>query len=153
MVALALFVDVAAPAEDTWRAAVDWASQGDWMLGTTVTPTHQNGEGVGGRLEAFSGIGPVGFLDTMEITLWQPPRACHVLHTGRVVRGTGAFEVEPRGNNASRFHWREDLDLPLGVLGRIGWVLVKPLFAYGVKLSLRRFAMHVAGRPDPAEMA
>lgn len=95
-------------------------------------------------MEAFSGIGRVGFLDPMEITLWQPPRACHVLHTGRVVRGTGAFEVEPRGDNRSRFHWREDLDLPLGAPGRIGWLLVRPLFVYGVRLSLRRFASKVA---------
>ncbi|GAC1441666.1 MAG: SRPBCC family protein [Mycobacteriales bacterium] len=144
MPALALFVDVDAPAAATWAAAVDWATQGDWMLGTRVTPTHNNGEGVGGRLEAFSGIGRLGFLDTMEITLWQPPRACHVLHTGRVVRGTGAFEVEPRGDARSRFIWREDLDLPLGRLGQLGWLLVRPLFAYGVQLSLKRFAKQVA---------
>jgi hypothetical protein len=142
---LALFVDVDAPAEATWAAAVDWARQGDWMLGTRVTPTIGQGDRVGDQLEAFSGIGRLGFLDTMTITLWQPPRACHVLHTGRVVRGTGAFEVEPRGEGRSRFHWREDLDLPLGVLGRIGWVLVRPFFAYGVQLSLKRFARTVAG--------
>lgn len=144
MASLVLHVDVDAPAAATWAAAVDWATQGDWMLGTRVTPTHNNGEGVGGRLEAFSGIGRIGFLDTMEITLWQPPRACHVLHTGRVVRGTGAFEVEPRGDDRSRFVWREDLDLPLGRLGRLGWLLVRPLFAYGVQLSLKRFANQVA---------
>ncbi|MCW2725692.1 MAG: hypothetical protein JWN35_2613 [Frankiales bacterium] len=142
-VSLVLSVDVAAPAQDTWRAAVDWATQGDWMLGTTVRPTHQAGQGVGGRLEAFTGRGRLGFLDPMEITLWQPPRACHVLHTGRVVRGTGAFEVEPRGDQRSRFLWREDLDLPLGALGRLGWPLVRPFFAYGVRLSLRRFARSV----------
>ena len=146
MPVLALHVDVAAPAQDTWDAAVDWATQGDWMLGTRVTPTHLDGRGVGGRLEAFSGVGPVGFLDTMEITLWEPPRACHVLHTGRVVRGTGQFEVEPRGDGRSRFRWREDLELPLGGLGRAGWFVVRPLFAYGVRVSLRRFARQVEAR-------
>ena len=144
MPVLALSVDVDAPAEATWAAAVDWARQGEWMLGTRVTPTVANGQGVGGRLEAFSGLGRVGFMDPMEITLWQPPRACHVRHLGRVVRGTGVFEVEPRGDGRSRFHWREDLDLPLGIVGRLGWLLVRPLFAYGVRLSLRRFARHVA---------
>lgn len=143
---LQLSVDVDAPAEATWAAAVDWPRQGDWMLGTRVRATSGGGQGVGGRIEAFSGVGPVGFLDPMEITLWQPPRACHVVHTGRVVRGTGAFEVEPRGDGRSRFHWREDLDLPLGALGRLGWVVVRPLFAYGVMLSLRRFARQVARR-------
>ena len=144
MPVLALSVDVAAPAQQTWAAAVDWATQGEWMLGTTVTPTSQDGQGVGGRLEAFSGIGRLGFLDTMEITLWQPPRACHVLHTGTVVRGTGQFEVEPRGDSSSRFHWREDLEL--GPIQRLGWPVVKPLFAYGVRLSLKRFAKQVSGR-------
>ena len=141
---LSLSVDVDAPAERTWAAAVNWARQDEWMLGTRVTPTVNNGQGVGGRFEAFSGIGPIGFLDPMEITLWQPPRACHVKHLGRVVRGTGTFEVEPRGDSRSRFHWREDLDLPLGLVGRIGWLLVRPFFSYGVQLSLRRFARQVA---------
>ena len=137
---LALSIDVDAPAEATWDAAVDWARQGEWMLGTRVTPTAGNGVGVGGRLEAFTGIGPIGIVDPMEITLWQPPRACHVVHLGRVVRGTGAFEVEPRGDARSRFHWREDLELPWGVLGRLGWLLVRPLFALALAVSLRRFA-------------
>ena len=143
MVTLVLTVDVDAPVEDTWAAATDWATQGDWMIGTTVVPTHQDGEGVGGRIEAYTGRRPFGFVDPMEITRWDPPRACHVLHTGRVVRGTGAFEVEPLGRHESRFVWREDLDLPLGLLGRIGWPVVKPFFAYGVRRSLRRFARQV----------
>ena len=143
-VTLELTVDVDAPAQQTWDAVVDWDRQGDWMLGTTV----RGGHGLGARVEAYTGRRPLGFLDTMEITLWQPPRACHVVHTGRVVRGTGAFEVEARGAARSRFLWREDLDLPLGLLGRLGWPLVRPAFAFGVQLSLRRFGRWVeAGRP------
>lgn len=144
---LVLTVDVDAPVERTWAGAVDWAGQGQWMLGTTVTPTRNGGRGVGGALEAFTGVKPFGIRDTMEITLWDPPRRCHVLHTGRVVKGTGAFEVLPRGAR-STFVWREDLELPLGLLGRLGWPLVRPLLAYGVTLSLRRFARWVEqGRP------
>ena len=145
---LVLTVDVDAPVEQTWAGAVDWAGQGEWMLGTTVRPTRADGQGVGGAIEAFTGIGPLGFLDTMDITLWEPPHRCHVLHTGRLVKGTGAFEVEALSGGRSRFVWREDLELPLGALGRLGWPLVKPFFAFGVRLSLRRFARWVeAGRP------
>ena len=145
---LVLTVTVDAPVEQTWAGATDWAGQGQWMLGTTVRPTTQGGQGVGGGIEAFTGVGRLGVLDRMEITLWDPPRRCHVRHRGRVVRGTGAFEVEPRANGRSAFVWREDLELPLGVLGRLGWPLVRPVFAYGVQLSLRRFARWVeAGRP------
>ena len=146
---LVLTVDVDAPVERTWAGATDWAGQGEWMLGTRVRPTAQGGQGVGGGIEAFTGVGPLGFLDRMSITLWEPPRRCHVLHLGRVVRGTGAFEVEPLPGDRSRFVWREDLDLPLGLLGRLGWPLVRPVFAAGVQLSLRRFARWVeADRPS-----
>lgn len=145
---IVLTVDVAAPAEDTWAGATDWANQGAWMLGTTVRPTRLDGRGVGGAIEAFTGIGRLGFVDPMQITVWEPPARCHVLHKGRLVRGTGAFEVERRGAAASRFVWREDLELPLGALGRLGWPLVKPVFAAGVRTSLQKFARWVeAGRP------
>ena len=151
---LVLTVDVDAPVERTWAGAVDWAGQGDWMLGTRVRPTRAGGQGVGGAIEAFTGFGPLGFLDTMDITLWEPPHRCHVLHTGRLVKGTGAFEVEALPAGRSRFVWREDLELPLGALGRLGWPLVRPVFAYGVQLSLRRFARWVeAGRSAAAPSA
>ncbi len=146
---LVLTVDVDAPVEQTWAGVTDWAGQSEWMFGTRVWPTVQGGQGVGGGIEAFTGVGPLGVLDRMSITLWEPPRRCHVLHLGRVVRGTGAMEVEPLPGGRSRFVWREDLELPLGVLGRLGWPLVRPVFAYGVQLSLRRFARWVeAGRPS-----
>lgn len=147
-VSLELSVDVDAPVEDTWAGAVDWDRQGQWMLGTLVRGTAQNGVGVGGGISAFTGIGRLGFTDTMQITVWEPPRRCHVLHTGRVVRGTGEFEVRERGTGRSTFVWREDLDLPLGALGRTGWPVVRPAFTAGVRASLRRFARWVeAGRP------
>ena len=120
------------------------------MLGTDVRPSRQGGQGVGGGIEAFTGIGKLGFLDTMDITLWEPPHRCHVLHTGRLVRGTGAFEVEPRGEGLSTFVWREDLELPLGPLGRAGWPLVKPVFAFGVNVSLKRFAPVPVEADSPA---
>jgi uncharacterized protein YndB with AHSA1/START domain len=145
---LELTVDVDAPVEQTWAGATDWAHQGEWMLGTRVRGTAQDGQGVGGGIEAFTGLGRLGFLDTMDITVWDPPYRCHVLHTGRVVRGTGEFEVRDRGEGRSTFVWREGLELPLGALGRAGWPLVRPVFAAGVQASLRKFARWVeAGRP------
>jgi len=141
-VRIALEVVVDAPVEQTWAAAVDWDRQGEWMLGTSVTATAQGGQGVGGGLEAFTGLGRLGFLDTMEITAWEPPHRCAVLHTGRLVRGTGLFEVQPRGTR-SAFLWSEDLELPLGAAGRAGWPVVRPLFVAGLRRSLDRFAVWV----------
>ena len=148
MASLVLSVPVAAPAAETWAGAVDWESQGRWMLATTVRVTSQDGLGVGAGVEAFTGIGRLGVRDVMQVSAWDPPYRCDVLHVGRVVRGSGTFEVVDRGPGGSLFRWREDLDLPLGLLGRLGWPLVKPFFALGVLVSLRRFARWVeAGRP------
>jgi len=141
-----LEVVVEAPVEQTWAAAVDWDRQDEWMLGTRVRGTAQDGVGVGGGIEAFTGVGRLGFLDTMEITAWDPPQRCAVLHTGRVVRGTGLFEVRELGEERSVFVWSEQLELPLGVLGRLGWPVVRPLFLAGVRRSLDRFALWVPRR-------
>jgi hypothetical protein len=147
-------VDVAAPADDVWVAMTDWRRQGEWMLGTTVRPIAGDGRGVGGRIEAVTGLGgPLGIRDTMEITHWEPPRRCLVRHTGRVIRGAGAFEVEPIGDRRSRFVWSEWLDLPLGRAGQVGFLLTRPLFVAGVRLSLRRFAAWVVAREAAARAA
>jgi len=146
-VPLAYTVDVDAPALQVWAALVDWESQGEWMLNTAVWTVGER-EGVGARIEAFTGLIPrrrfLGFLDTMTITSWDPPRRCDVLHTGKVVRGTGAFEVEAVNAQRSRFHWSEEVILPLGWLGRIAWLVVGPIMGLGVRISLRRFARYAA---------
>ena len=131
-------VIVDAPPEVVFAALTDWETQGQWMLGTRVW-SEGPASGVGARINAFTGMGRVGFLDTMEITEWEPPRLVRVLHTGRVVRGPGIFEVLALPRGRSRFVWREELDLPLGAVGRMGFTLVGPAFAAGVVRSLRRF--------------
>jgi uncharacterized protein YndB with AHSA1/START domain len=137
---LELRVDVDAPAETTWAAMTDWARQGEWMLGTSVRVAGGDGAGVGSELAAFTGVGPLGFTDTMRITHWEPPTRCEVRHTGAVVRGTGEFTVVAVTERTSRFVWAERLDLPLGAVGRAGWPLVKPAFTWGVRRSLTKFA-------------
>ncbi|MEU5691519.1 SRPBCC family protein [Actinosynnema sp. NPDC020468] len=126
MTRLELRVHVDAPAERTWAAATDWERQGEWIPFTRVRLLRGSGEGA--ELSAFTGVGPVGFTDTMRVTAWEPPTRCAVTHTGFVVRGTAEFRVVPHGPT-SEFVWREDVPLPLAVG-----------FAPGVKWSLRRFA-------------
>ncbi|RJQ79615.1 SRPBCC family protein [Amycolatopsis panacis] len=137
---LVLSVDVAAPAGTTWLALTDWARQGEWMLGTSVRVLAGNGRSVGSKLAAFTGIAGVGFTDTMEITSWEPPLRCTVRHLGRIVRGTGTFQVVAKGAAQCTFVWAEHLTLPFGVVGRAGWPVVRPAFALGVRQSLRQFA-------------
>jgi hypothetical protein len=128
-------VVVSADPERVWRAAVDWPAQQRWVRATRV----RGGQGVGAPVVARTGIGPIGFTDTMVITQWDPPRRCVVRHTGRVVRGSGIFEVVPCGG-ACEFRWTERLHLPLGVAGRLAWRVVRPLAQWGLDASLRRFA-------------
>ncbi|MDQ6650875.1 MAG: SRPBCC family protein [Actinomycetota bacterium] len=153
MAELTLQVEVRAPVEVVWAAATDWVGQSSWVFATTVRPTHRDGRGVGGRLEAFTGVGKVGFLDPMQITSWEPPHRCVVLHLGRVVRGSAAFEVEPVGTAGARLVWTEWLVPPLGLLGQLGFLLVRPFAAAGIQRSLRTFARLVESGELPAVAA
>jgi len=143
-------VEVDAPVQAVWDAVTDWERQSEWMLGTEVRGTTNGGAGLGGGIEAYTGLPPLpglgrrlGFVDTMVITEWEPPNRAVVLHTGRVVRGTGAFEVFALPGGRSRFVWSEQLELPLGALGRLGWPVVRPAFAAAVRASLTKLARAV----------
>lgn len=141
-------VQVAAPADDVFAALTDWSGQGDWMFATSVRPTRGSGRQDGDEITARTGIGPIGFTDTMTIVEWDPPRICRVRHTGKLVRGTASFGVADLGPENSRVDWIEELDLPFGRLGSLGFALGRPVFTYFVRLSLRRFAAHVVARTE-----
>ncbi len=133
-------VAVAAPPEQVWRAVTDWPRQHEWIWGTRV----RGGHGVGAEVTGWTGIGPVGFTDTMVITEWDPPRRCTVRHTGRIVRGTGVFEVAARGTS-SEFRWAEHLQLPVPpTVGALLARVIRPIARWGLQSSLRRFAALVA---------
>lgn len=137
-------VVVDAPAEAVWAAVTDWERQDAWMLGTT---TRAEGEpGPGQRLAAFTGSFGIGFLDSMVVTEWDPPRRVVVDHTGTIVRGLGIVEVEDLGADGCVLHWREELDLPFGLAGRLGFPLVRPAFLAGVTASLRKLGRQVEAR-------
>ena len=128
-------VVVPAAPEQVWQAVVDWPGQRQWMLATRV----HGGHGLGAKVYARTGIGAIGFTDTMIITHWDPPRRCVVRHTGRLVRGVGVFEVAPAGAGCE-FRWTEQLHLPLATAGRLAWQVVRPLAQRGMDMSVRRFA-------------
>ncbi|MGR6918941.1 SRPBCC family protein [[Actinomadura] parvosata] len=131
---------VPAPPEQVFALITDWPRHHEWMLLTTARQVGAD------RLEAYTGVWPLGFLDTMTITHWEPPTLMRVLHTGRVVRGRGAIRVRPQGNG-SRVVWAEELELPLGPLGRAAWPLVRPVAAAFARHCLRRLARLL---PPPA---
>ena len=137
---LTVRIDVDAPPETAFAAATDWERQSEWILGTTVRVRRGDGRSVGSEVVAVTGVPGVGITDSMRITEWNPPHRCEVRHTGQLVRGVGIFTVTPRGPEAATLEWTERLELPLGALGRWGWPLVQPIFRWGLRRSLHRFA-------------
>jgi hypothetical protein len=138
-------VAVNAPAETTFAAMSDWPRQQEWMLGTKVRVTSGDGSSEGSELVAVTGVGPLAFADSMRITTWEPPLRCDVVHTGKLVRGTGEFLVRPTSATTSEFEWIEHLDLPFGVVGQLGWSLTGPAFQWGLRRSLNRFTRFAEG--------
>ena len=107
----------------------------------------RGGAAAGAAVVARTGLGPVGFTDTMEITEWDPPRRCTVRHTGKVVRGAGVFEVVPvsggAGNgagNGTEFRWTERMPVPAPLAGPLGERLLIPVGRWFLQSSLRRLA-------------
>jgi len=146
---LALTVEINQPIKVVWKHLVDWRAQSDWMLQTKVWSeldqdrTVKNGRGV--LIFAFTGLFPklypklkLGVLDTMEITNWHPPYQCDVLHIGRIIRGTGSFELvsgTKRKKDKTVFYWSEEIIAPAILIA-----ILKPFILLGVRISLRRFA-------------
>ena len=120
-------------------AVVDLPSQEKWIIATRLYAIE--GEvsipQVGSRMAAFTGLVGVGFLDTMVVTEYDPPWRWVTQHEGEFVQGVGIFEVEP-SLGGCRFTWGEELELPFGFIGRLGWPLVKPFARFGLQASLRR---------------
>jgi uncharacterized protein YndB with AHSA1/START domain len=127
--------DVAAEAAAVFGVLTDWPRHREWMLLTRAEVTGGDGRSAGSRLSAFTGVGALGFVDTMEITGWDPPHEVSVRHAGRLVRGTGVFRVLPRPGGC-RVEWEELLEVPFAPL----WPLVRPVVAVFFRTSLRRLA-------------
>ncbi|MBJ7393758.1 MAG: SRPBCC family protein [Candidatus Nanopelagicales bacterium] len=143
-VELSLSVEVKASQQKVFDKIVDWESQGQWMLGTKVSGTKNNGQGLGGEINAWTGFWKIGFNDPMVITQWIEPKIVDVKHIGRLVKGTGSMVVEKIDENNSRFIWSESINLPFGFIGKIGWTIIKPFFVSGIKFSLNKFALTFA---------
>lgn len=113
------------------------------MLQTKVWVTSQIREGVGTSISAFTGplykrypkFSLLGLLDTMEVTKWQPPSVCEVAHTGKILKGTGSFQLTSLSEGRTKFDWSETIECP-----RIAFLLVAPFLWVGVRISLARLS-------------
>ena len=130
-------------AQRAWDEITDWDNQGKWMLQTSVWLTSEIESGPGTEIAAFTGpfhklfprLKFLGVLDTMVVTSWKPPFVCDVLHTGKIIKGTGRFEVVAINEENSQFNWSEIIWAPRAI-----FLILKPALYVGVWISLRRFA-------------
>lgn len=140
---IALTLTLPCDAQRAWYEITDWNKQGKWMLQTSVWLTSEIKSGPGTEIAAFTGpfhklfprLKFLGVLDTMVVTNWQPPFICDVLHTGRIIKGTGRFEVVAINDQKSQFNWSEIIWAPRAI-----FLILKPALYVGVWISLRRFA-------------
>lgn len=128
---IAMSLVINAPIEKVWAALADWESQGEWMLQTTVEVTSEIREGVGTSIAAFTGVGKLGVMDYMTVTAWNPPNVCDVVHTGKIIKGTGRFELTALTPQSTRFDWSEEILAP-----RALFILIAPGLYVGVRISL-----------------
>ena len=138
---IAMNLLIKAPIENVWAALADWESQGDWMLQTKVEVTSKIRQGVGTTLAAFTGVGKFGVMDHMVVTSWQPPTVCDVLHTGKIIKGTGRFELTAIDEQTTRFDWSEEILAPRAI-----FLLLAPGLYAGVRLSLTKLGRQLSSR-------
>jgi carbon monoxide dehydrogenase subunit G len=134
--------EVQAPRPVVWRVLTDWERQPEWMIDAkdveVLTPAR---EGVGVTIRCPTNLLGVTVDDVMRVTGWREPSYLEVTHQGRVITGTGAFELDELGAGRTRVTWWEEIDPPLGVVGRWGArMLVLPLIRRLFARSLAGFA-------------
>ncbi|MFF0199872.1 SRPBCC family protein [Streptomyces sp. NPDC005017] len=114
MVLFLLRRTVALPIDEAWRRLTDWPRHGDAVPLTRVTATPAPPTRQGTVVVARSGLGPLGFDDRMDVTVWRPPAdggpgLCRLEKRGRVVRGWAEIEVLPEPDGRTGVLWREEL--------------------------------------------
>ena len=113
---------VPTPLDAVWDALTDFAAYGRWIPLTSMRtdpPPVRLGWGFAG----FTGVGPVGFLDTMLIVRWEPPAdgaaRFAVRKTGRVLRGFADVALAAADAGGTDVVWREEIVPRPETLGRL----------------------------------
>jgi hypothetical protein len=142
MMRLDLHQDTTAPRQVVWDVLTRWEEQPRWMLDAKevhVTSAHR--EGVGVELRCPTNLLGFTVQDTMVVTRWDEATTLEVTHTGRIITGTGAFELSDLADGGTRIGWWEEVDPPLGALGELGArVFALPVIRRIFRRSLRNLA-------------
>jgi hypothetical protein len=143
-------VRVAAPAAEVWAYVTDWPRQTEWIPLTRVEVARGEGSArhLGGRVRAWTGVGPLGFWDPFTVTAWQEDAdgsgRCEILHTGALVRGEGEIRVVADGPHTCTAHLWESLEVPGGPVGALLWRFADRF----VNLAAGRVLLRMARRAE-----
>jgi uncharacterized protein YndB with AHSA1/START domain len=111
---------IAASPQVVWDVLTAWERQPEWMLDAkevhVLTPERT---GVGVTIRCPTNLLGVTVQDVMRVTRWEEPRLLEVVHLGRIITGTGAFELEEQDGGTS-LRWWEEVDPPFGAVGEWG---------------------------------
>lgn len=139
---------IQAPVERVWEVLIDWEAQPRWMVdarSVAVLTPHREGLGVVLRCRTVIAGGLV-VTDDMETTEWSERSTIGVRHLGRLIRGVGAFDLEPTAEG-TRLVWWEEFDPPLGRIGElVAGAAVVPLVNRVFRSSLARLKALCEGR-------
>lgn len=134
--------EIFAPVSVVWATLTEWELQPSWMLDAIdVEVLTAERQGVGVVIRCPTRL--LGFVvdDVMRVTAWEPEQTLAVEHLGRIITGSGAFDLEPLPGDSTRVVWWEEIDPPLGAVGEWGAsTLVLPLLRRLFSRSLERFA-------------
>jgi hypothetical protein len=113
---------VSSPLGAVWDTVTDFGAYGRWIPLTSMRtdpPPVRLGWGFAG----FTGVGAVGFLDTMLIVRWEPPAdgaaRFAVRKTGRVLRGFADVALAAADAGGTDVVWREEIVPRPETLGRL----------------------------------
>ena len=113
---------VPTPMGAVWDTVTDFAAYGRWIPLTSMRtdpPPVRLGWGFAG----FTGVAPIGFLDTMLVVRWEPPAdgaaRFAVRKTGRVLRGFADVTLTTTDAGGTEVVWREEIVPRPETLGRL----------------------------------
>ena len=113
---------VPTPLGAVWDTLTDFGAYGRWIPLTSMR-TDPGPARLGWAFGGFTGLGPVGFLDSMLVVKWEPPldgeARFAVRKTGRVLRGWADVRLETTASGGTDVVWREEIVPRPEALGRL----------------------------------
>jgi hypothetical protein len=139
-------ITIDAPPAAVWADVNRLDSHVEWMRDAkSIRFRGRRRTGVGTELECRTRVGLLATTDVLVVTEWRPRRSIGIAHEG-VVRGRGRFTLRRRRGGRTRFCWREQLQFPWWMGGRLGEIAAWPLLRMIWRGNLRRLKARIERR-------